>query len=189
MKQLLLAILGAWLILCGCVSSREKKSARYYDEHEQEIREIRALYNRLYQHQPFNIGFSKRDFSYVGMDIITDTMRWALNNQFGLDDFKAAVEGFRYDTTALISLYQKLRKIECIWLGTDDMYFQGEAYPVVFLSFRSVRFGNPFLDRKYYTLLLLDPDRATPALDSVVLAAGFHPVRQKVYFKIMDRFR
>lgn len=188
MKWLIL-VLTVLTLLWGCVSSREKKSARYYVEHEQEINEILAMYAQLYRHQPFNIGFSQKDYSYVGMDIITDTLRWALNSQEGMEAFREAVHQFHYDTVALASLYRKLQKIKCYWLGTDELYFHKQRYDIVFLSFGSVRFGNPFLDRKYYNLLFFDPKSISPGIDSMILGTGFSKVRENVYFKIMDRFR
>lgn len=183
------AFLLACLLFASCLASRERKSGKYYVQHEAEIREMLSLYRQLYSHQPFTIGFSNRDFRYVGMDIITDTVRYAINNEQSLELFREAINGFHYDTAALLTLYRKMHAIKCIWMGTADLFYDGREEIVTFLSFRSVLFGNPFLDRKYYNLVIFDPAFVNPRTDSMFRAQGFNRVKDEVYFKIMGRFR
>ena len=177
------------LVLASCLASKERKSGKYYVQHEAEIQEMLSLYRALYRHQPFTIGFSDRDFRYVGVDVIADTVRYAINNEESLQLFTEAINGFQYDTAVLFTLYRKMRTIKCIWMGTADLFYDGREEIVTFLSFRSVLFGNPFLDRKYYNLVIFDPAFITPRTDSMIRQQGFTPVKEQVYFKIMERFR
>ena len=141
----------------SCASSKQRKTDKYYFENEQNIQEIVSLYKGLYNHQPFSIGFSDRSYEHIGMDIITDTVRYAVDNLQSMQIFREAVYIFKYDTVALRKLYRKMYDIKCIWLGTTEIFYKGKEEDVIFLTFRSVRFGNPFLDRKYYTLVIFDP--------------------------------
>lgn len=179
----------ACLLLASCIASRERKSGKYYMQHEAEIQQMLTLYRQLYRHQPFTIGFSNRDFRYVGVDVITDTVRYSINNEESMEYFRETIEGFRYDTAALFTLYRKMYAIKCIWMGTADFFYDGQEEIATFLSFRSVRFGNPFLDRKYYNLVIFDPAFIIPRTDSMIRQQGFTRIKDEVYFKIMGRFR
>jgi hypothetical protein len=177
------------VLLYSCAASREKKSAKYYFENEKSIQEILKLYKDQYRIQPFSLGFSDRSYDHIGVDIITDTVRYALHNRQNMDLFREAVYAFKYDTVALRKMYYKMFDIGCIWVGTADYYYKGKQEEVVFLSFRSVRFGNPFLDRKYYHLVLFDPRLINDETNKLIEDAGFKRVKNEIYFKIMGKFR
>lgn len=177
------------ILLVGCVSMREKKSSKYYIEHEKQIADILNNYNDLYSTQPFNLGFSERDYSKIGMDIFTDTMRYAVTNQLLSDAIRETVRAFRYDTIKLRQLYTDLYGIRVIWLGKDKLYYQNRTSEVTYLSFRSVAGGNPFLDRKYYTLVMFDPATLTDEFNAILRTQRFSHIKGNVYFKIMGRFR
>jgi hypothetical protein len=123
------------------------------------------------------------------MDIITDTVRYALDNQQSMQLFREAIYAFEYDTVAIRKMYRKMYDIKCIWIGTADFYHKGKREDVIFLSFRSVRFGNPFLDRKYYTLVIFDPNFINAETDRLIREAGYKNVRNEIYFNIVEKFR
>lgn len=173
----------------SCVSMKEKKSAKYYFQHEEKINGILENYTELYKQQAFNLGFSDRDYSHIGMDIITDTIRYAIDNQLRSTVIKEAVTAFGYDTLKMRKLYMDMYDIRCIWLGRDDIYRQGQKSMVTYLSFRSVAFGNPFLDRKYYTLVFFDPADLNDDLKADLAKQGFKNVKGAIYFGIMGKFR
>jgi hypothetical protein len=177
------------VLLGGCVSMREKKSAKYYFEHEKKIEGVLNNYNDLYKTQPFNLGFSERDYSKIGIDILTDSIRYAMTNQQYSDAIRETVVAFGYDTARLRRLYTDLYEIRSIWLGKDEIFHKGGTSQVTYLSFRSVAGGNPFLDRKYYTLVIFDPVVLDEELRSTLIKQGFSPIKGNVYFKIMGRFR
>jgi hypothetical protein len=177
------------LMLFSCVSMKEKKSAKYYIENETKISEIIKGYDELYQQQPFNLGFSERDYSKLGLDIITDTIRYAITNQQRTDVIQKTVKAFGYDTVKLRKLYTDLYEIRAIWLGRDDVYFHDVKSSVTYLSFRSVAVGNPFLDRKYYTLVFFDPSQTDDNFKNMLDKQGFRHVKNNIYFSILGRFR
>lgn len=177
------------LFLGSCTSTKEKKSAKYYLQHEDKIMDIVTNYEELYRHHPFNLGFSERDYSKIGLDVITDTVRYALTNQLRNDAIRETVLAFGYDTTRLRKLYRDMYDIKAIWLGRDEMYHGANRSMVTFLSFRSVAVGNPFLDRKYYTLVAFDPSILTEDARKKIESKGFHHIKDNIYFSIMGRFR
>jgi hypothetical protein len=188
MKPLIYGLVAA-VFFSGCVASREKKTDKYYFEYEKEIKEIITLYKGLYNHKPFSIGFSDRSYEHVGMDIITDTVRYAIDNLQSMEIFREAVFVFNYDTVAIRKLYKKMYDIKCIWIGTTDIYPNGKREDVIFLTFRSVRNGNPFLDRKYYALLIYNPGSIDAEMELEIQKAGYKKVKNEIYFGIVERFR
>lgn len=188
MKPLIYGLVAV-IFFSGCVASRERKTDKYYLEHEKDIEEIITLYRGLYKHLPFSIGFSDRSYEHVGMDIITDTVRYAIDNLQSMEIFREAVYVFDYDTVAIRRLYKKMFDIKCIWVGTTDTYYKGRREDVIFLTFRSVRNGNPFLDRKYYALLIYNPGSINAEMELEIQKAGYKKVKNEVYFGIVGRFR
>ena len=177
------------LILFSCVSMKEKKSAKYYFQNETKITEVINRYEELYKQQPFNLGFSERDYSNVGLDIITDSIRYSITNQQRTDAIQKAVLAFGYDTVKLRKLYIDLYEIRAIWLGRDEMYYHDKKSIVTFLSFRSVAVGNPFLDRKYYTLIFFDTSQIDDNFKIMLDSQGFRQIKDNIYFNIMGKFR
>src|SRR5436190_1359450 len=139
------------------------------------------LYEKLYKTQPFSLGFSDRSFKYVEMDVKTDTVRYAMDIAESKKTFFSVVERFRYDTVALGQLYRKMKEIKCIWLGKDNLYYMGKEETIVFLSFKSALNGNPFLDRKFYMLILFDPRFITPEMAREIEKNGYKKVKKNIY--------
>jgi hypothetical protein len=182
-------IVVAAALLSSCAASKEKKTGKYYFENEQAIQEIISIYKGLYKHQPFSLGFSDRSYEHIGMDIITDTVRYAIDNLQSMQIFREAVYAFEYDTVEIRKLYKKMYDIKCIWIGTSDIYYKGKREDVIFMTFRSVRFGNPFMDRKYYTLVIFDPRFINAETDRLIREVGYKNVKNEIYFNIIERFR
>jgi hypothetical protein len=176
-------------LFSSCAASKEKKTDKYYYENEKDILEIVSLYKGLFNHQPFSLGFSDRSYDHIGMDIITDTVRYAVDNLQSMDKFREAVYLFKYDTVSIRKLYLKMYAIRCIWVGTTEIFYKGQKEDVMYLTFRSVRFGSPFLDRKYYTLAIFDPRFINEETDRLIREAGYKKVKNEIYFNIIEKFR
>lgn len=168
---------------------RVKKSEKYYQQHEADIHALLTRFRSLNQQLPFTIGFSDRHHRHIGMDIRTDTLRYALNNEFGMDNYLRRIAGFGYDTLAILDLQRRMYETQCIRIGATDIFYRGTGDDVVILSFRSVVFGNPFLDRKYYNLIAFEPGYIDATTDSLVRKQGYRHVKDEIYFKIMGTFR
>jgi maltoporin len=174
-------------ILASCTA--EKKSASYYHKHEKEINEIKRLYAKLYETQPFTAGFSDKSFKYEGIDIRTDTVRYAMDNSESKEMFFKAVYAFNYDTVMLRLLYNKMKNIKSIWIGKQDIYYKGKKEYVTYLSFKSVLIGNPMLDNKYYMLVFFDPEFINPETTKAIEKLGYKKITNVIYFNIASHFR
>lgn len=173
----------------SCVSMKEKKSEKFYLQNQIPIQRILKSYDSLYAQTPFNIGFSDRGYTKVGMDIITDTVRYAVTNLQSTELFRQTVMGFHFDSARIRSLYYDLYNIKCIWLGKADFYVTGKQEMLTYLSFRSVAAGNPFLDRKYYTLVFFEPGFLREEMNDQLRKAGLKKIDRDVYFAILGKFR
>jgi hypothetical protein len=186
------AIIFSILILAGlvsCVSMKERKSEKFYLQNRETIKSILSTYDSLYAYIPFNIGFSDRGFTKVGMDIITDTVRYAITNLQSVELFRRTIQGFHFDSARIRGLYEDLYSIKCIWLGKADFYFRGNRELLTYLSFKSVASGNPFLDRKYYTLVFFEPGLIQEEMYEKIASAGFKRIDTDIYFGILGKFR
>jgi hypothetical protein len=187
MKNLI--YIGLILLLTSCMASRKKKSADYYFKNEKSITDILKLYEELYSTQPFSLGFSDRSYKYVGMDIKTDTVRYAMEIEESEKAFFYAIGAFKYDTVDLRRLFVKMKEIKCIWLGKDNLFYKGREETVVFLSFRSVALGNPFLDRKYFMLMFFNPGFINSETTMEIEKHGYKKVNDHIYYTIAEAFR
>jgi len=188
MKKLVVPIF-LFMFFASCVALKQKKSETYYFKHETAINEILQLFKGLYKTQPLSLGFSSRSFKSIGVEINTDTVRYVINNDQSINLFYLGLETFQYDTIALRKIYQKMYDIKALWIGRSHYYYEGRQQELTFLSFRSVMFGNPFLDRQYYALLFLDEKNVDPEKEKAIAAAGFKKVKGNIYYTIADNFR
>lgn len=173
----------------SCIAARERKTEKYYAQHEAEILSLLQAYRTLNRQLPFSLAFTDKHYRHMGMTIQTDTMRYALNNEFGSNRYLQAIAGFGYDTIAIKSLQQQMGAIRCVRIGATDIFYRGRGDDAVILSFRSLLFSNPFMDQKYYNLVAFEPGFINPETDSLVRSQGYTHVRDEIYFKIMGTFR
>lgn len=188
-KAVYLVCFSVVLLLVACAPKGAKKSQRFYFKNEQSIVKIFGLYADLYRTQPLSLGFNDRAFKFPAIEIKTDTQRYVLNAEQSSYIFPMAVEAFKYDTLALRQLYDSLRSLRCFWMGADKAYGKTKSYNVYFLSFGSVQGGNPFLDRKYYNLVWIDPlfFKENPDID--LSRKGFTRVKDNIFYAITGHYR
>jgi hypothetical protein len=188
MKKIVYLIL-ILMLFASCMALKQKKSEDYYFKNEAAINEILQLFKGLNKTQPLSLGFSSRSFKSIGVEINTDTVRYVINNDQSLNLFYLGLETFKYDTIALRKIYQKMYDIKALWIGKSHYYYEGRQQELTFLSFRSVMFGNPFLDRRYYALIFLDYKNIDPEKENAIAAAGYKKVKGNIYYTIADNFR
>jgi len=176
-------------LLLSCNASKHRKSAAYYNENKTAILELRNIYDSLYKHQPFSLGFTDKTFSYYVMEITTDTLRSIYNTERSEQQLYRAIERFRYDTSLLRKLAVKMKEIDCLWLDKATYYLNEKKDTVTFLSFNSVSIEYPFVENKYYVLLFLHHPIDTPLMKAKVKKGDLVKLDELVYFTIGNRFR
>ncbi|MFX8516206.1 hypothetical protein ABTM14_19780, partial [Acinetobacter baumannii] len=75
--------LVSWLLMFFSCVAPQRKSEKYYYENENAIKRVVAQYDSLYKTKPLSIGFSDRSFKYITIEVETDTIRYAFNNETG----------------------------------------------------------------------------------------------------------
>ena len=154
--------------LSSCYVNSDRKSAAYYEKNQLNINTIRMLYDSLYNHQPFSIGFTDKTFKYYVMEVTTDTLRSIFNNEKSEKQLFETIVRFNYDTSMLKQLSAKMKEIECLWIDKASFYLDEKKDTVTFLSFKSVLIDKPFVENKYYILLFLKKKPEHPYLTNRV---------------------
>ena len=167
----------------------KRKSAEYYHEHKQTITEIRKLYDELYKKQPFSAGYMDRSLKYFVMEVTTDTVRYLYNSDRGRNQLYETITKFKYDTSKLVSIYSKMKEIECLWLSKSSFFIEGNREKVTYLSFKSASSGGPFKENKYYILIFLTRPFTSPEIKKRIKRGDIVKIDELVYFTIGNRFR
>jgi hypothetical protein len=175
--------------LSSCYTSSGRKSAAYYEKNQLTIRTIRMLYDSLYKHQPFSMGFTDRSFKYYVMEVTTDTLRSIYNNEISEKQLFETIEQFNYDTSMLRQLSRKMKEIECLWIDKASLYLDEKKDTITFLSFKSVLIDKPFVENKYYILLFLKKKPEHPYLTNRLKKDEIVRINDLVYFMIGNKFR
>ena len=175
--------------LSSCYTTSGRKSAAYYEKNQLKINTIRMLYDSLYKHQPFSIGFTDRSFKYYVMEVTTDTLRSIYNNEISEKQLFETISRFSYDTSMLRQLSTTMKEIECLWIDKASFYLDEKKDTVTFISFRSVNFNKPFVENKYYILLFLREKLEHPYIQNRVKKGELIRINDLVYFMIGNKFR
>ena len=175
--------------LSSCYVNSDRKSASYYEKNQPEINTIRRLYDSLYIHQPFSIGFTDKTFKYYVMEVITDTLRSIFNNEQSEKQLFETIVRFNYDTSMLRQLSTKMKEIKCLWIDKASFYLDEKKDTVTFFSFKSVLIDKPFVENKYYILLFLKKKPEHPYLTNRVKKGEIVRINDLVYFMIGNKFR
>ena len=186
-SYILASIIG--LTLCSCAVNAPRKSADYYEKHEDDITEIRKYYETLYSHQPFSLGFTEKSFRYYVMEVATDTVRYIYDTEQSEKKLYETILRFKYDTAMLRQLAQKMKDIKCLWLDKSTFYLDGIKESVTFLSFKSVTVDKPFVENKYYILIFLNHELKDVEAKARVKKGELVRINELVYFMIGNRFR
>ncbi|ADQ17472.1 hypothetical protein [Leadbetterella byssophila] len=187
MKKLLL--LSLIPLLSSCFTSKVRKSEEYYFINEGSIKDLLKNYDKMYQKQPFALGFSDRRFSYYTLIMYTDTVRYIYNSKLKRELVFEEMMKSPLQNEELTQLAQQIKELECLWIDKSELYLEGRKIPATFLSFKSLLFHRPFEENKYYILAFLDSPLPKTTTTRRLRKYGYHEVGHNVYFTISNRFR
>lgn len=142
---ILLAVLG------GCFPS-QKFTYNYYQANEKALQRIKTQYEMLSKDKPFSIEFKDKTFSKLGLEIITDSIRYIYvfdSDSQGLTD---TLRKYHYDERAVNDLIYDMRQNSCTWITTLDYYEKRQRKQLYFLSIRHKDLTAKWKDEKYFTL-------------------------------------
>lgn len=175
--------------LASCASTSTRKTADYYRQNEQAIKEIRKLYDTLYRQQPFASGFTDKSCKYYVLQVMTDTLRYIFDTEHNERKLYETVLRFQYDTAMLRQLAMKMKTLKCLWLARAPVYSETKSDTVEYLSFKSVSVDKPFEENKYYVLIFLDHQIVSPEAEARVRKGDLVKIDELVYFTIGSKYR
>ena len=173
----------------SCMSSKNRKSSNFYQEHKTEIDDLRNTYDQLYTHLPFSAGFTDKSHKYYVMEVKTDSVRYIFNSEKNRVQLGEVIRKFEYDTTKLRSLSYLLKNTNCLWLSKSSFFIDGKRETVTYLSFRSALTDNPFVENKYYILIFLPHPITSPEINKRVQKGDLVKIDDLVYYTIGNRYR
>lgn len=136
----------------SCIKIPGKFVVDYYKKNEKAIVKIEQLYVQANAKKPLIIDFADKDFSYVTLQIKTDSLRYVYEFNLAERTIDDTLLKFGYDTTTTMQLIHKMQAIKCTWINTRDYYVDGIKQNLVFMAIRLQRFSIPFSNKKYYIL-------------------------------------
>lgn len=175
--------------MSSCAGAAERKTAQYYLKNEQAITEMRQLYQQLYQHQAFSIGFTDRRFKYYVLEVTTDTLRYIYNNEQSEERMYQTIRQFQYDTVELRKLALQMKALKCLWLDKASFYLDNQLETVTYCSFKSVAVETPFEENKYYVLVFTQHPITHAGFKERIAKGQLVPIKDTVYFTIANKFR
>ncbi len=169
----------------------KKTLLRYYSQNQTTLDGIEASYKKLYAQKPFSLGFSDKEFNYVSITIITDSLQYIY--EFGQQEearLADTLAKYKLNAPGVISLVSKMRAMHCTWINTVDYYVAEKPQFMIFLSARPVAFSAPFGYKKYYILAYFPEPQyfdEEGRLYASKRRRRLRKINNEVYSKINDR--
>ena len=176
-------------LTCSCGSSKQRKSADYYNENKQSINEMRSVFDQLYNHQVLSVGFTDKSFKYYVMEVTTDTLRYIYNTHINEQQLYETVKKFRYDTIMLKKLSNLMKSTKCLWLSKSSFYISEKRETVTYLSFKSAKTDRPFVENKYFILIFLPYPLTSADIKAKINNGDLVKIDDLVYFMIGNKYR
>ena len=199
MKLLIPYMIIVLTVFQSCSYSK-KFSREYYTANEQMLQSIQKRYREHYRERPFSLEIKDKDFSQIGLEIITDTVRYIYN--INLDDpaLNDTLRKYRFDIDVMESLLKDMRTTQCTWLTNLDYYENLKKQQLVFISIRHRRLESFLRKDKYFTLAFFEYkqpfdergrllDRANRKQLRRINGAVFFKMKDDVAYAISNDFR
>jgi len=189
-KRLYALALLAAVTVSSC-SVPKKTLLRYYSQNQTTLDGIEASYKKLYAQKPFSLGFSDKEFNYVSITVITDSLQYIY--EFGPQEEARLADTlvkYKLNAPGIISLVSKMRAMHCTWINTVDYYVAEKPQFMIFLSTRPVAFSAPFGYKQYYILAYFPEPQyfdEEGRLYASKRRRRLRKINNEVYSKINDR--
>lgn len=180
------------LLLIVCIVSCARpvyRSQQFYEENHESIQNILHLYNQLYEHQPFNFGFTDRSHRYVSIEIRTPNKRYIFNTAHYSFNLDTILPKFGIDTAALRKLAVYMHLSDCTWIGRQQFFKNGVAEEVNYLSFGAVAKPSLFSEQKFYVLGFPIHAWDKEFQQLIFKKSNITPINDSVFYTISNRFK
>ena len=188
MKKNLLHILSASIILASCSSSREL-TADYYRQNEAALVSIQDRFKIIHRLHPFSFEVRDEDFSKVGIEIITDTIRYIYHFNPGENNLADTLQAYRFNVAEMLTLFADMKQMRCTWITNLDYYERRQEKYMVFLSLRHYKLGSSRKE-KYFTVAFFDQPQFFDIKGRLLDKEKSRAIRKingQVFYKINNR--
>lgn len=154
MKNYLLYFITVTIVAVSCTSSRGL-TADYYRQNEAMLVSIKDRFKKIHRLHPFSFEVEDKNFSEVGIEIITDTIRYIYHFKPGENNLADTLQAYQFNVAEMLTLFADMKQLRCTWITNLDYYERGQEKFMVFLSLRHYKLGS---DRKekYFTVVFFD---------------------------------
>ncbi len=146
-KYLLLPVLVPLLYSCAATNVN-----KYYIEHQMLLDSIERSYKEQYKINPFSIAFTNKSFTAVGIEILTDSLKYIYDFGVNEERMKDTLIKYRMSVPGVTNLIRTMQSIRCIWINNLDYYENDVKNSLVYMSIRSKPLNVPFTNKQYYIL-------------------------------------
>ena len=188
MRTYLFYIISVSIFLTSCSSGREL-TADYFRQNEEALVSIKDRFKKIHRLNPFSFVVRDKDFTEVGIEIITDTSRYIY--QFNPDENHLAdtLQAYRFNVPEMLSLFADMKKMRCTWITNLDYYERRQEKYMVFLSLRHNKLGSNRKE-KYFTVAFFDQpqffDNKGRLLDKEK-GRAIRKINGQIFYKINNR--
>jgi hypothetical protein len=150
-----IVVLGTWLCLLSC--SHSKKFTRtYYAEHQSMFLSIKDRFSKFNKHRNFSLAFKDKSFKRIGLEIITDSIKYVYNFETGEARLSDTLRKYQFDVQGVTSLIDDMKQVHCTWITNLDYYENRQRKYLVFVSIRHRKLKSFLRSEKYFTLAYFD---------------------------------
>lgn len=185
-------------MLTSC-SARRELTGEYYRQNEEALSSIQARFKHIQRSTPFSMDIKDRDFSKIGIEIVTDTIRFIYQFDLQNHNLRDTLVKYKFNLPQMITLIDDMRTMHCTWITNLDYYEKRNEKFLVFLSLRHRRLGTNRKE-KYFTLAFFDEPQPFDEKGRLIDYENkkqprqindriFYRINDKVFFTLSGDFR
>lgn len=187
------------VLLASCTYSL-KFTGDYYKENENTLQSIRERYERLYAIQPFSLDLMNKELSQIGIELMTDTMKYVYNFTLTDRSFPDTLNRYHLDLKEMSLLIGDMQKVQATWISKLDYFVNRQQRFLIFLSIRHRSLKKPLKPERYFTLAFFNSpqlydkkgrllDRDDRKKHRQINGEVFVKLTDRVFYAVMDRYR
>lgn len=187
-KTFILQVCVTVIVMLTSCRAPEKLSKKYYTQNETTLKQINALYNEIYDVNPFILGFTDAKFRNYSLELTTDTMRYVYNTSIMNFSVNDSILRFGLDSNRLSRLGKIMKKSRCICVARHFFYWKEKKYAANWLFFRQAKTGL-FKERRYHVLIFFREDLPAGLPPEFISGEQLTLLKDHVYYTISNRFK
>jgi hypothetical protein len=117
---------------------------------------IKDRFSKFNKHRNFSLAFKDKSFKRIGLEIITDSIKYVYNFETGEARLSDTLRKYQFDVQGVTSLIDDMKQVHCTWITNLDYYENRQRKYLVFVSIRHRKLKSFLRSEKYFTLAYFD---------------------------------